>query len=244
MTVLFTMPPEKEDAAGRAAPAATSATTSATTAATASGVTSGVPTSAEIEVAVPAAPVPDRAPPPLVAFGAEDFRTALKIGDGTWRWEKGRIGVYSWSYGNPGVQVFGPEGSGGVLEARMRLPSGGDHQGLAFCFADPGNDCLATGAWEVRYSRGRLELADHIGTGGTVVASSRPTAIPIGDAYVVRLRVVDGRGVTAELNEERVITYLAATSRRGRLALVGANGEFAFENVRYAVEDPGAPGAR
>jgi hypothetical protein len=172
-------------------------------------------------------------------FSKQQFDKALKTGHGTWHFADGRIAVYSWSYGLPGLLIFGEERSSGYLQATMK--NGGDAasgcQELVMCLTkevkeDDGYHGSA--AYFVRYSGGTVELLDAIPYCKAATPPRRLANAPVkveGEAfYTLRLSVRDGNMITVWLNEKRVLEYAAKSKLRGKYALLVANGSYLFRS--------------
>ncbi len=200
-------------------------------------------------------PLPERPLPPLRPLGSGDFARARRLDDGTWSLEGTRVKVYSWSYGKPGILAFGPIGSGGLVEARLRSAEthAGAYQGLAFCPEGVKSDCEsarldgagrpvepAAEALAVLYSEGRFALRRRLGVvgfGDEPLAMSGPVALEAGAGYAMRMRVIDGRHVRVEIDGAPVLEWTGATPRRGRFAAVAANGNYEFGDLRFGVNE-------
>jgi hypothetical protein len=178
---------------------------------------------------------------PVGTFGKETFDNALKIGHGTWTLDNGRITVHSWSYGLPGLLIFGKEMDSGCLQAKMK--NGGyaasGCQGLVMCLTkemkeDDGYHGSA--AYFVRYNGSTVDILDAIpyykSTTPPRQLASAPAEVGSGAFYTLRMSVRDGSKIIVWLNDKKLIELTAERKLQGKCALLAANGSYLFEDAK------------
>ena len=179
----------------------------------------------------------------------------LFSGDAQWTYIAGSptIDVYSWSYGKPGVLVFGDStqqyGSVSAVIHRYGGVSAGVSAGVAMgvkrnTFGD-NSPFNGPGCLYLQFNEGSLQLMTGIGNtpsgyfpGWTGVASA---TIPAGimEGYnTLRLEITPDRQAYGYLNDELLITYTvpADYDLTGRFGLVAANRGFGYSEIQASYQ--------
>jgi hypothetical protein len=105
---------------------------------------------------------------PTQTLTAADVAKAKKLDLGTWKFEKGHVGVYSWSYAEPGLLVFGDAGETATIRAKMQSakPAAQGNQGIALCVRDDMEGAHHDELYFARYFEGQVELLSYASFGG------------------------------------------------------------------------------
>jgi hypothetical protein len=172
------------------------------------------------------------------------FSNATQFGTAKWSCSTTDVTSYSWSYGMPGLLVFGTKETTAAIQATMLNGEFGPHgyQGVALAVPDITRATSNPSFYScggvpifVRYAawNRRVELMDAFPLKWEPVAYSADVQVDAGSLYTLRLDVQAGKRIVVHLNGEKVLEHELAKPLSGNFALVAANGSFLFRNVSF-----------
>jgi hypothetical protein len=172
------------------------------------------------------------------------FSNALQFGTADWSCSIMDVNSYSWSYGMPGLLVFGTNEATAAIQATM-LNGGygpGGFQGIALAAPDVTRSTSNPSFYScggvpifVRYAswNRRVELMDALPLKRESVARSEEVPVGANALYTLRLDLRDGKRIGVYLNGGKVLEHELAKPLSGKFALVAANGSFLFREVSF-----------